>query len=38
MINESKSFDDQIELFKKADYLNEYWNMSYYLKILKSLN
>ena len=35
MINESKSFDDQIELFKKADYLNEYWNMSYYLKIFK---
>ena len=30
MIDESKSFEDQIKIFKKLDYLNEYWNTRYY--------
>ena len=30
MIDESKSFEDQIRIFKKLDYLNEYWNTRYY--------
>ena len=29
MIDESKSFEDQIKLFKKINYLNEYWHMRY---------
>ena len=41
MIEESKSFEDQIELLKKNQ-LNEYWHMNYYddkelnLKIFKA--
>ena len=30
MIDESKSFEDQIKLFKKINYFNEYWHMRYY--------
>ena len=30
MIDESKSFEDQIKLLKKADYLYEHWHTSYY--------
>ena len=30
MIDESKSFEDQIKLSKKVNYLNEYWHMRYY--------
>ena len=30
MIDESKSFEDQIKLLKKKKYLNEYWYMKYY--------
>ena len=30
MIDESKSFEDQIKIFKKLHYLNEYWNTRYY--------
>ena len=30
MIYESKSFEDQINLLKKMNYLNEYWHMRYY--------
>ena len=30
MIDESKSFEDQMKLFKKADYLYEHWHASYY--------
>ena len=30
MIGETKSFEEQINLFKKIDYLNGYWNMRYY--------
>ena len=30
MIGESKSFEEQIKLLKKTDYLNEYWNINYY--------
>ena len=30
MIYESKSFEDQINLLKKINYLNEYWHMRYY--------
>ena len=29
MIDQSKSFEDQIKLFKKINYLNEYWHMRY---------
>ena len=29
-IDETKSFEEQITLFKKMDYLNEYWHMRYY--------
>ena len=43
MIGESKSFEEQIKLLKKTDYLNEYWNINYYddnkewnLKIFKA--
>ena len=30
MIDESISFEDQTKLFKKINYLNEYWHMRYY--------
>ena len=30
MIDESKSFEDQIKLLKKPDYLYEHWHTSYY--------
>ena len=30
MIYESKSFEDQVNLLKKNNYLNEYWHMRYY--------
>ena len=30
MIDESKPFEDQIKLFKKADFLYEHWHTSYY--------
>ena len=30
MIYESKSFEDQVNLLKKVNYLNEYWHMRYY--------
>ena len=30
MIYESKSFEDQVNLLKKINYLNEYWHMRYY--------
>ena len=30
MIDESQSFEDQIKLFKKAKYLNEYWHKNDY--------
>ena len=30
MINETKSFEDQIKLLEKINYLNEYWYMKYY--------
>ena len=30
MIDESKSFEDQIKLLQKTDYLDECWNMNYY--------
>ena len=30
MIDETKSFKEQINLLRKIDYLNEYWHMSYY--------
>ena len=30
MFDESKSFEDQIKLLKKADYLYEHWHTSYY--------
>ena len=30
MIDESKSFEDQINLLKKINFLFEYWNMGYY--------
>ena len=30
MIDESKSFEDEIKIFKKIKYLNEYWCMKYY--------
>ena len=30
MIDESKSFEEQIKLLKKNDYLYEFWHMSYY--------
>ena len=29
MIDQSKSFEDQIKLFKKINYLNEYWHTRY---------
>ena len=29
-INETKSFKDQIDIFKKIPWLNDYWNMFYY--------
>ena len=29
-IDETKSFEDQIDIFKKIPYLNEYWDMCYY--------
>ena len=42
MIDESKSFEDQINLLKEINFLYEYWSMAYYdddkelnLKILK---
>ena len=30
MIDESKSFEDQINLLKQINFLYEYWNMRYY--------
>ena len=30
MIDESKSFEDQINLLKKINFLFEYWNIGYY--------
>ena len=30
MIDETKSFEEQINLLRKIDYLNEYWHMCYY--------
>ena len=30
MIDESKSFEDQINLLKKIDCLDQYWNTTYY--------
>ena len=30
MIDESESFENQIKLFKKTDYLDECWNINYY--------
>ena len=30
MTDKSKSFEDQIKLLKKINYLNEYWHMRYY--------
>ena len=30
MIDKSKSFEDQINLLKKINFLFEYWNMGYY--------
>ena len=41
MIDETKPFGDQINLFKKFEYLDMFWNRSYYddkelnLKIFK---
>ena len=29
-INETKSFEDQIDILKKIPWLNEYWDMDYY--------
>ena len=29
-IDETKSFEDQIDIFKKIPCLNEYWDMCYY--------
>ena len=30
MINETKSFEDQIDILKKIPWLNDYWNIEYY--------
>ena len=36
-IDETKSFEEQIALLKKMDYLDEYWHMGYYHDNLRSL-